>query len=390
MKPLKIAILTSDKRDHDRAYAKPEFEFGTAPAALLQGFATLPEAEVHVVSCVQRPVISSEKIASNIFYHSLIVSKIGWLRTGYQGCIRAVRKKLREIQPDIVHGQGTERDCALSAIFSGFPNVLTLHGNMRAIARIKQARPFSYCWLAARLEAFALPRTQGVVCITHYTRAAVTGLAKQTWVIPNAVDMSFFAVQPEPDFTRPPVILCVGSIVMWKNQNAFIRALDPVAARQKFRLVFLGDAQAGDSYGREFLELIRVRPWCEHAGFVDRETLKSWLREASLLVLPSIEDNCPMVVLEAAAAGVPVVAANVGGIPDLIEDGKNGLLCDPLNATSMGGAVEKLLAQPELARTLAREANRRAQERFHPVVIARRHLEIYREVLEANGRTGNE
>jgi glycosyltransferase involved in cell wall biosynthesis len=97
-----------------------------------------------------------------------------------------------------------------------------------------------------------------------------------------------------------------------------------------------------------------------------------------------------MVVLEAAAAGVPVVAANVGGIPDLIEDGKNGLLCDPFNATSMGGTVEKLLAQPELARTLAREANRRAQERFHPMVIARRHLEIYREVLGTSDRAGNE
>jgi glycosyltransferase involved in cell wall biosynthesis len=78
---------------------------------------------------------------------------------------------------------------------------------------------------------------------------------------------------------------------------------------------------------------------------------------------------------------VPVVAANVGGVPDLIEDGKTGLLCDPLDAASMGGAVEKLLSQPQLARSLAVEANRRAQERFHPLVVARRHLEIYREVL---------
>jgi len=90
-----------------------------------------------------------------------------------------------------------------------------------------------------------------------------------------------------------------------------------------------------------------------------------------------------MVVLEAMAAGVPVIAANIGGVPDLIEDGKTGLLCDPHKAASMSGAVEKLLAQPQLARTLATTANRSAQERFHPAVIARRHLEIYREVLAA-------
>src|SRR5271167_911514 len=103
MTPLKIALLTTDNRDHDRDYFNPLPRFGTAPAALLEGFARLPEVEVHVVSCVQRPVNSPEKIAPNIFYHSLLVPKFGWMRTAYQGCIRATRKKLREIQPDIVH-----------------------------------------------------------------------------------------------------------------------------------------------------------------------------------------------------------------------------------------------------------------------------------------------
>ncbi len=384
---MRVALLTTDSREHYGDYACPEPYFGTAPEALLQGFARLPELEVHVVCCVQQPVRSPEKIAPNIFYHSLVVPKLGWMRTLYQGCIRATRKKLQEIQPDIIHGQGTERNCAISAVFGGFPNVLTLHGNMRIMAQLGHASPLSFYWLAARLETFALSRSNGVVCITNYTQALVKPLACKTWVVPNATDLRFFKLQPEVKLELPPVLLCVGGVCPRKNQNAFIRALDPVAHRHKFRLVFLGDVPSSDPYGREFVELVRMRPWCEHAGFVDRETLKSWLCEASLLVLPSIEDNCPMVVLEAAAAGVPVVAANVGGIPDLIEDGKNGLLCDPLSATSMGDTVEKLLAQRELARTLAREANRRAQERFHPVVIARRHLEIYREVLEANGRT---
>jgi glycosyltransferase involved in cell wall biosynthesis len=386
---MKVAFLTTDNREHYGDYACPEPYFGTAPEALLQGFAQLPELEVHVVCCVQQPVRSPEKIAPNIFYHSLVVPKLGWMRTLYQGCIRATRKKLREIQPDIIHGQGTERNCAISAVFGGFPNVLTLHGNMRIMAQLGRARPLSFYWLAARLEAFALPRSEGIICITNYTQTLVKSLACKTWIVPNATDTRFFELQPEVKL-EPPILLCVGAVCPRKNQNAFISALDPVATWHKFRLVFLGDAPSSDPYGREFLELIRERSWCEHAGFVDRETLKRWLREASLLVLPSIEDNCPMVVLEAAAAGVPVVAANVGGIPDLIEDGKNGLLCDPFNATSMGGTVEKLLAQPELARTLAREANRRAQERFHPMVIARRHLEIYREVLGTSDRAGNE
>jgi glycosyltransferase involved in cell wall biosynthesis len=384
---MKIAILTTDNREPYREYHKPAPWFGTAPEALLQGFAGLPGCEVHVLSCTQRPMVSSPaKLADNIFFHSLHVPKIGWMRTLYQGCVRATKRKLREIQPDIVHGQGTERECALGAIFSGLPNVVTIHGNMRLVAKINQARPFSFWWNAARLETFTIPRSQGVVCITNYTREAVEGLAKKTWVVPNAVDASFFEVQPEISLEHPPVILCVGAVCIRKNQNAFIRALDLLAANRKFQVVFLGAAPQTESYCREFFGLVAARPWCRHFDFVGREKLKSHLRGATLLALPSLEDNCPMVVLEAAAAGVPVVAAKVGGVPDLIKDGKTGLFCDPQNAASMGGTVEKLLAQPEFARSLAAEAKARAKERFHPQIIAQRHLEIYREVLAANNK----
>jgi len=384
---MKIAILTTDTREHFRDYGNPAPYFGTAPEALLQGFAQLPEIEVHVISCTQQPVQSPEKLAENIFFHSLRVPKIGWMRTLYQGCVRAAKKKLREIQPDIVHGQGTERDCALSAVFSGFPNVLTIHGNMRLVAKVERSRPLSFRWNAARLEAFTIPRSSGVVCITNYTREAVAGLAKKTWVVPNAVNAGFFDVQPEINLENPPVILCVGAVGIRKNQKAFIRALDPLAAKRKFQIVFLGSAPQKDSYCREFFELVAARDWCRHFDFVGREKLKSHLREATLLALPSLEDNCPMAVLEAAAANVPVVAAKVGGVPDLIEDGKTGLFCDPQNAASMAGAVEKLLAQPEFARALATEAKTRAKERFYPLVVARRHLEIYREVLAANNKS---
>jgi glycosyltransferase involved in cell wall biosynthesis len=378
---VKIAILTTDSREHFRDYDNLAPYFGTAPEALLQGFAQLGGTEVHVVSCTQQPLRSPEKIADNIWYHSLHVPKSGWMRTLYQGCVRATKKKLREIQPDIVHGQGTERDCALNAVFSGFPNVLTIHGNMRLVAKIERARPFSFWWNAARLETFTVPRSRGVVCITRYTRDAVAELAKKTWVVPNAVDASFFDVSPEIDPGHPPIILCIGYICQRKNQNAFIRALDPLAAEKKLRLVFLGGASPAETYGREFFELIAARPWCEHVGFVSRSELKTRLRSAAFLALPSLEDNCPMAVLEAAATSVPVVAANVGGVPDLIEDGKNGLLFDPQNAAEMLAATGKILSQPEFARALALAANRRAKERFHPLVVARRHLEIYREVL---------
>jgi glycosyltransferase involved in cell wall biosynthesis len=320
-----------------------------------------------------------EKIGPNIFYHTDIVPKWGWLRGGYVGCIRSVRRQLKKIHPDIVHGQGTERYCALSAVCSGFPNVLTIHGNMRLIAALNHSRPFSFNWIAARLEGFTLPRTDGVVCITNYTRDAVKDLTPRTWVLPNAVNREFFDVQAAPDPALPPVILCVGAVCFRKNQNDFIRALDPLASVKKFTVVFLGQTDEGE-YCRDFFELIQSRAWCEHQPFAGHDRVQAQMRGATLLVLPTREDNCPMVVLEAMAAGVPVLASNVGGVPDLIEPEKTGLFCDPQRPESFAGGVARLLDDRELAARLARTAKDEAMKRYHPQTIARRHLEIYREV----------
>jgi glycosyltransferase involved in cell wall biosynthesis len=377
---MRIVILTTDNREPHKDYANPMPHFGTAPTALLQGLAMIPEIEVHVVSCIRRPVKSPQKIAPNTYFHSLVVPKIGWMRTLFQGCIRATRKKIKEIQPDIIHGQGTEADCSISAIFSGFPNVITLHGNMRAVARINGDGPFSYNWVAARLERFVLSRTNGVVCITNYTRRAVVGVTPRTWVIPNAVDMKFFDLQAEPDLSAPPVGLCVGTICGYKNQNALVKALDALASRTRFKILFAGGLTTG-AYGEEFQQLIRERPWCEHVGFLNREQLKARLRKAAFLVLPTLEDNCPMVVLEAMAAGVPVMASKVGGVPDLIQHEVNGLLGDPECPETFRTTIARLLDDRNLAARIAHEAKKQAQRRFHPQVIAREHLRIYREVL---------
>jgi glycosyltransferase involved in cell wall biosynthesis len=377
---MRIVILTTDNREPHKDYGNPQPHFGTAPAALLQGLTMIPEAEVHIVSCLRQPVAAPEKLAPNTYYHSLVVPKMGWMKTLFQGCVRATRKKIREIRPDIVHGQGTEADCSLSAIFSGFPNVLTVHGNMRAIAAVNRDRPFSYNWLAARLEGFVLPRTNGVVCISSHTRALVRDLAPRTWVLPNAVDQSFFDVQAAPDASAPPVGLCVGSIYALKNQNAFIRALDPLAKERKFKIIFAG-AVAQNPYGDEFRQLIRDRPWCMYIGFISREEMKTRLAGASFVALPTLEDNCPMVVLEGMAAGVPVLASKVGGVPDLIQADKTGLFCDPARPESFREALEKILSNRSWAEQLAAAAKAEALRRFHPRVVAREHLEIYGQVL---------
>lgn len=379
---MKLAFLTVDSRQDRGDYTAPAPDFASAPAALFQGFAALPELEVHVISCAQKPMKSPDKLAENVWFHSLYVPKPGWVRTSYQGCSRAVRRKLKVIRPDLVHGHGTSQECAVSAVFSKFPNILTIHANMRLIARLDQAKPMSSQSLAAQLETITLPRTRGVVCPTPYAREAVKDLARQTWLAPNAVDASFFDVPREP--ANPPIILCVGDICHRNNQTSFIRALDSLAPTRPFKVVFLGQAPREDPAVAAFFELLATRPWCDYAGFAEREKVKAHLRMASFLARPSLEDNCPASVLEAMAAGVPVMAARSGGLPDLIESGATGLLCDPSDPASMRAGVSKLLDDASLARAMADKARQQARERHDPLVVARRHVEIYQEILSSH------
>jgi len=381
---MKIAILTTDNREAYRQYATPTPYFGTAPTALFQGFATSPNLEVHILSCTQQPMSSPPKLAENIWFHSLHVPKVGWLRTAYSGCIHAVRKELRKIQPDIVHAQGTERDCAISASFTTFPKVLTIHGNIRAITKLHRHSPLSFWGIQSLLEAFCVPRFAGVFCISKYTQQQVSGLARESWLLPNAAESLFFEPRPTAaDPFSPPVVLVVANIDSRKNQNALIQALDPLSHKLKFTVKFYGRCGEGP-YGKEFRSLIETRPWCFWGGMISREKLRDEFARATVLFLPTREDNCPMVVLEAQASGVPVIASNVGGVPDLIEDGVTGLLTNPELPSTMPSALEKILFDKALAARLTEGGRKQALARYHPNVIAVRHVEIYREVLSAS------
>jgi glycosyltransferase involved in cell wall biosynthesis len=378
---IKVALLTTDSREHFKDYANPNPFFGTAPEALIEGFKLLPEeVEVHVLSCLQKgPISSPLKLADNVHYHALRVSNLGWLKTGYQGCIRAVRRKLREIQPDIVHGQGTERDCAMCAVHSGYPNVLTIHGNMRLVAKVLGARPFTYYWFASILERHCLRRTGGVVAISQYTQTNVDQFAQRSWLLANAVHPSFFDVERHPD--TPPRVLCVANVGTRKNQAGLIKALDALAGKVPMKLVFAGAGNESDEYLRQFKEMLRSRPWCEYLGAVDKTTLQREMSRATAAVLPTFEDNCPMVILEAAAARIPVAASAVGGIPDLIEDGESGLLFDPHDCRAIGRAVHTLLHERTTADKLAQKAHELRILQNSPASVARQHLVIYRELV---------
>jgi glycosyltransferase involved in cell wall biosynthesis len=381
---VRVAFLAIDNRQAYREYEKPQPYFGTAPEAVLQGFALVPELEVHVVSCTQRPMAAPEKIAANIWFHSLSVPKLGWLQTVYQGNIRAVRKKLKALQPDIVHGQGTERDCAMCAVWSGFPNVVTLHGNMREMTRAFKPRFGSFYWCQALLEDYALKRTGGVFCNSSYTEQLIAPRATKTWRVPNALREPFFTRPLAAARARPPVLLNVGVVAPNKRQVELLELAGRLfATGRQFQIHFVGHADPADPYAAQFLAKLpaaQQQGYAQFAGYQSGLSVIDSFDQASALIhFPKVE-TFGLVVAEALARGLKLFAGRSGGIVDIAEGVPDAELFGESDFAGLEAALFRWL---DHGGSPASNASQLMRERYHPEVIARQHLRIYQEVLGA-------
>jgi glycogen synthase len=147
--------------------------------------------------------------------------------------------------------------------------------------------------------------------------------------------------------------------------------------RRAAAVVLVGDGPLRPALERQAARLGpgRVR----FQGFVPHAEVPAWLAAADVLVLPSVYEELGSVLLEAMAAGLPVVASEVGGIPDAL--GPAGLLVPPGDPAALAAAVDQVLEDPALAAELARAARRRAAACSWDT-LAGRVLEVYRAVVE--------
>ena len=383
---MRVALLTTDSREHFKDYGNPQPCFGTAPEALLEGFKTMPsEVEVHVISCLQKkPASSPTKLADNIYYHGLHVPNIGWMKTGYLGCIRAVRRKLQEIQPHIVHGQGTERDCAMCAVFSGYPNILTIHGVMRAICPLTNSKRFSYYWFAKHLETLALGRTQGIITISPYVEGLVSPVAARTWFIPNALQEFFFTPSPAWQRTPGPVrFVNVGVISPRKRQIELLEHLNELRRKVEFEVTFVGKTNPSDPYAVRFAALLSACQ-SEHSGFThvpflqDQDFL-SLYDSADAMIHFSNEESFGLTFAEALARNLPLFASDVGSIRQIGEGIPTCHVFGVDDFRGMMAAVERwIAAEPDSERPATPQPL--IKSRYHPTSIAEQHLAVYSSV----------
>lgn len=376
---MKVAFLTTDNREQRNEYDKPAPYFGPAPQAVLEGFKALGgELEVHVVSCSRRPMSAPAKIAENIHFHQPVVGIMGWGRTAFAGCALAVRRVLEVVQPDVIHGQGTERDCAVSMMLGpAVPKVLTIHGCMSEMQRLGWHEHRAYGILASTLEKMALRRADGVVCNSSYTKRLVENRARKTWLVPNAIQHDFFRPSKETRKEQVPTLVNVGLLSPYKRQIEILDMIGELhASGYAVRIVFAGPGLGDGEYARRFeARLGKAGGYATHAGALDRAGVIELFDGADGAIhFPAIE-TFGLVVAEALARGLKFFGGEVGGVPDVV-DGISGAELHP-DLDSMRASVARWL---ESGAPRCPDAAAGISDRYSPEVVARKHLEIYREL----------
>ncbi len=352
----------------------PGFHFATWLPQLSEAFADSADLEVHWVVLSDVPGAARKLRWNNQTFHVLPTRSTGRASSLFTRDRRAIRACLREIQPQLVHGWGTEDVYALAAVTSGFPNIVSMQGILSHYAL--KNRMIGRAYLLALIELFVLFKAQCVTTESAWGRAVVLRRNPRARVelVEYGVQKSFLEMQWSPD-PQKPVALFIGTVGPRKGvQDAIAAFRDPALAGAELWVV-------GDCGGPWAGKLRASAPanvrWF---GRQSRAETASLLSRAWCLVLPTRADTSPNVVKEARVMGLPVVSTPCGGQVAYVQHGENGFLVEPGDIPSLARSLSKILGNLEYCKKLGACAHESHRTLLHPQETARNFHRLYKQL----------
>jgi glycosyltransferase involved in cell wall biosynthesis len=271
---------------------------------------------------------------------------------------------------------------AAAARLHRLPLVLTVHTSLRHTLAVSDLRSAVLKTLGGPIERWGERSAEAVVVITpRLCRLLLSDGVDEdrVHVIPPGVNPSLFDGPFEDPFAGVgrPRILFVGRLAPQKGVRTLVAAAG-LLEDPSVQVLLVGDGPERPALERE-AERIGLGDRLHFLGFVAHDRLPAVLAHADLLVLPSLYEELGTVLLEAMQAGLPIVASKTGGIPDVIEDGVNGMLVPPGEPELLARAIDRLLADRGLAYRLGEGAQERGKD-YDWEVLAERVLAVYRGV----------
>lgn len=289
---------------------------------------------------------------------------------------KAARQLLQREEPGVLHAHWW---IPAGLIARGLPFhgklIVTLHGtDLRMLQSKAWLRP-----LAARVFRRASIVTVVSSWLADSLTCVVPSVSDKLRVIPMPPNDAVFHPDPADHGVQgPPTVLCVTRFTAQKRNNVLLEAFRMLSEREvSFRAKFIGEGP----------QLAECKSLAQALGLADRVTFANpvpqeelaWeYRRSHVVALPAVDEGFGMTLVEAQLCGTAVVGVRSGGITDIIEDERSGLMAHPDDSASLAGALDRLLSDGILRNTLAHAGMRRAQEQFSASSIVSRFCEWYR------------
>lgn len=226
--------------------------------------------------------------------------------------------------------------------------------------------------------------------------------AHRTSYIPNGVDVERFnpngrtakrglrIASEDLSFSKDRcVVICARRFAYKNGLHVYLKALESIRSDLLSKCVFLfaGNKTSGNtSYGKEIEKRIRklsCKTDCRLLGPVSNDYMPDLYRNADISVLPSLIEATSITGLESMASGLPIVGTNVGGIPEIVENGATGLLCQPNDARALAKNLKILIRRASMRQRLGSNARKLAESKFAWPIIAKQFLDVYELAIQS-------
>ena len=274
---------------------------------------------------------------------------------------------------DIIHFHEFELSFPFFSSLIQKPKILHLHGiNYNFVKRHHISR-FLLKHLVHMYISISRQMTKELVNL---------GIPKNRIVyLPNSVDTNFFKPGKNKEEN---LLLYVGRITELKGLHLLIEALKYL--KKNVRLVIIGPPDWNTSYYQKLLntferENAKGKHKISYLGAMEQSEIVKWYQKASLFILPSFVEGFPVTVLEALSCGTPVVATNVGGIPEVIQNNETGILIPPSNPVSLAKAIDHLLENEDIRLEMTRRGRENVQKQYSLENACKKLRLIYKQLL---------
>jgi glycosyltransferase involved in cell wall biosynthesis len=302
----------------------------------------------------------------------------GRLRLGVLPFFR-LHGHIRHARPDVVHTNlfGVDAIGRTAAMFAPVPVLVSTQHDLNP-------RP----WFVRAFRRLTAPRISATIAcsdaVADFCRAELAVPEDRLVTIENGIDVGRLAAAVTPAHADAPRFLALGALLPVKNQATLIRAFAILAEKRpdaSLDIVGAGPLQRD-------LERLVASLGLQHAVHIRPPSpdIVGLLREADVFVQPSLREGLPQAVLEAMAAGKPVIASDVSSLAAVLDGGSCGLLVAPGDIEALAAAMLALADDPRRAERLGTDALARARERYSVERMAREYAALYEGLAEAQAR----